>query len=360
MYKRLIQLFVLVLIFSSILYVANSIDDSETPIAIEQDESVTAGTQEPQTEEEYSIHEDIVSPGENDYQQESSEKSSFDYSDVLPYSGEPVCVINDNNPFFGEDDLKQTECFENYSNFDSLGRCGVAIACIGTECMPTEERGSIGMVKPSGWHIIKYDFIDGKYLYNRCHLIGYQLAGENALEENLITGTRYLNVEGMLPYENMVANYVSSSYNHVLYRVTPVFVEENLVADGVLMEGMSLEDEGKGLCFCVFAYNVQPGVNIDYLTGDSSQQTESELLEIYGDGVESQESLERFLREDQSQVSQEELENITYIGNRNSHRFHYPDCDSVSDMKDKNKVFFYGGREEVIDAGYSPCGRCNP
>jgi DNA-entry nuclease len=342
------------------LYVANSIDDSETPITIEQDESVTAGTQGPQTDEEFSLHEDIVSSSENFYQQETLVKSSFDYSDVLPYSGEPVCIINDNKPFFCEDDLKQTECFENYSNFDSLGRCGVAIACIGTECMPTEERGSIGMVKPSGWHIIKYDFIDGKYLYNRCHLIGYQLAGENALEENLITGTRYLNVEGMLPYENMVANYVSSSYNHVLYRVTPVFVEENLVADGVLMEGMSLEDEGKGLCFCVFAYNVQPGVNIDYLTGDSSQQTESELLEIYGDGVESQESLERFLREDQSQVSQEELENITYIGNRNSHRFHYPDCDSVSDMKDKNKVFFYGGREEDIDAGYSPCGRCNP
>lgn len=360
MYKRLIQLFVLVLILSCILYVANSIDDSETPITIEQDESVTAGTQGPQTDEEFSLHEDIVSSSENFYQQETLVKSSFDYSDVLPYSGEPVCIINDNKPFFCEDDLKQTECFENYSNFDSLGRCGVAIACIGTECMPTEERGSIGMVKPSGWHIIKYDFIDGKYLYNRCHLIGYQLAGENALEENLITGTRYLNVEGMLPYENMVANYVSSSYNHVLYRVTPVFVEENLVADGVLMEGMSLEDEGKGLCFCVFAYNVQPGVNIDYLTGDSSQQTESELLEIYGDGVESQESLERFLREDQSQVSQEELENITYIGNRNSHRFHYPDCDSVSDMKDKNKVFFYGGREEDIDAGYSPCGRCNP
>lgn len=358
MYKRLIQLFVLVLILSGILYVANSIDDSETPIAIEQDESVTAGTQEPQTDEEYSIHEDIVSSGENDYQQESSEKSSFDYSDVLPYSGEPVCVINDNKPFFCEDDLKQTECFENYSSFDNLGRCGVAIACIGTECMPTEERGPIGMVKPSGWHIIKYDFIDGKYLYNRCHLIGYQLAGENALEENLITGTRYLNVEGMLPYENMVADYVSSSGNHVLYRVTPIYDENNLVADGVLMEGMSVEDYGASLSFCVFAYNVQPGVDIDYLTGDSKLQTETELLEIYGE--DAQEEIERIFEDDQPLISQEDLENVTYIGNRNSHRFHYPNCDSVNDMKEKNKVFFYGGRDEVIEAGYTPCGRCNP
>ena len=358
MYKRLIQLFVLVLILSGILYVANSIDDSETPIAIEQDESVIAGTQGPQTDEEYSIHEDMVSSGENDYQQELSEKSSFDYSDVLPYSGEPVCVINDNKPFFGEDDLKQTECFETYSNFDNLGRCGVAIACIGTECMPTEERGPIGMVKPSGWHIIKYDFIDEKYLFNRCHLIGYQLAGENALEENLITGTRYLNVEGMLPYENMVADYVSSSGNHVLYRVTPIYDENNLVADGVLMEGMSVEDDGAGLSFCVFAYNVQPGVDIDYLTGDSKLQTETELLEIYGE--DAQEEIERIFEDDQPLISQEDLENVTYIGNRNSHRFHYPNCDSVNDMKEKNKVFFYGGRDEVIEAGYTPCGRCNP
>ena len=162
----------------------------------------------------------------------------------------------------------------------------------------------------------------------------------------------------MLPYENMVADYVSSSGNHVLYRVTPIYDENNLVADGVLMEGMSVEDDGAGLSFCVFAYNVQPGVDIDYLTGDSKLQTETELLEIYGE--DAQEEIERIFEDDQPMISQEDLENVTYIGNRNSHRFHYPNCDSVNDMKEKNKVFFYGGRDEVIEAGYTPCGRCNP
>lgn len=359
MYKRLIQLLVLILFLSGVLYAVNNVEhDLGTSIAIDQDEgSVTEG-QSNQIAGEPQVQEGISSPEADDYQQDIPEKTFFDYTDVEPFYGEPVCVINDNEPYFEEDELKQTDCFENYSSFDNLGRCGVAIACIGKECMPTEERGPIGMVKPSGWHTIKYDFIDGKFLYNRCHLIGYQLAGENDLEENLITGTRYLNVEGMLPYENMVADYVSTSNNHVLYRVTPIFLADNLVASGVLMEGMSIEDDGMGLSFCVFAYNVQPGVDIDYLTGDSTQQTEAELLEIYGD--DTQEEIERIFEDDQPLISQEELENVTYIGNRNSHRFHYPNCDSVSDMKEKNKVFFYGGRDEVIEAGYTPCGRCNP
>lgn len=195
--------------------------------------------------------------------------SAISIEDVPEYSGQPYVIINDNEPYFDKDDLT-TQTFEKYSSLDSLGRCGVAYANIGEETMPTEKRGNIGMIKPSGWQIKKYDFIDGKYLYNRCHLIGYQLSGENANEKNLITGTRYMNTEGMLPFENEVADYVKDTGNHVLYRVTPIFEEDNLVADGVLMEAMSVEDRGLDIEFNVFVYNVQPHVKIDYQTGKSS------------------------------------------------------------------------------------------
>ena len=194
--------------------------------------------------------------------------SAISIEDVPEYSGQPYVIINDNEPYFDKDNLT-TQTFEKYSSLDSLGRCGVAYANIGEETMPTEKRGNIGMIKPSGWQIKKYDFIDGKYLYNRCHLIGYQLSGENANEKNLITGTRYMNTEGMLPFENQVADYVQETGNHVLYRVTPVFEGNHLVADGVLMEAMSVEDRGLDIEFNVFVYNVQPGVKIDYATGNS-------------------------------------------------------------------------------------------
>lgn len=177
-------------------------------------------------------------------------------------------VINDNNPDFKEEDLT-TKSFEKYSNLDELGRCGVAYANIGKDTMPTEERESIGQIKPTGWHTARYDCVDGKYLYNRCHLIGYQLTAENANEKNLITGTRYMNVEGMLPFENQVAEYIKETGNHVLYRVTPIFKENNLVASGVQMEAKSVEDNGQGVLFNVYVYNNQPGIEINYLTGES-------------------------------------------------------------------------------------------
>ena len=194
--------------------------------------------------------------------------SAITLADIPEYSGEPFVVLNDNWPDFGVEDLT-TEPFEYYSELDSLGRCGVAYANVCLEIMPTLLCGSIGQVKPSGWQTVKYDFVDGKYLYNRCHLIGYQLAGENANERNLITGTRYMNVTGMLPFENMVDGYVEETENHVLYRVTPIFEGANLVASGVQMEAFSVEDVGEGICFHVFVYNVQPGVVIDYATGES-------------------------------------------------------------------------------------------
>lgn len=192
----------------------------------------------------------------------------IDLKDVPEFNGTPYVQINNNVPYFAEEDMS-VQSFESYAELDSLGRCGEAFACIGTDLMPTEERGSIGQVKPSGWQIEKYDFVDGKYLYNRCHLIAFQLAGENANRKNLITGTRFLNTEGMLPFENMVADYVKETGNHVLYRVTPIFQENELVARGVLIEAKSVEDNGRGILFCVYVYNNQPGVEIDYQTGKS-------------------------------------------------------------------------------------------
>ena len=224
--------------------------------------------------------------------------------------------------------------------------------------MPTEERGSIGMVKPTGWHTVRYDdLVDGKYLYNRCHLIGYQLTGENANTKNLITGTRYLNIEGMLPFENMVADYIQETNNHVLYRVTPIFEGNNLLANGVLMEGYSVEDKGAGISYCVFAYNVQPGIEIDYATGESK----------LSDGVKQDEQKPATVTptpsqepEKQEPTTGSEASQADYILNTNTKKFHYPTCSSVNDMKEKNKQEFFGTRDEAISNGYSPCGRCKP
>lgn len=192
-----------------------------------------------------------------------------DIENASEIEGAAYKVVNNNQPYFTEDEKKSTEAFEIYSELDDLGRCGVAYANICKELMPTEERGEIGHIKPSGWHSVKYDHVDGKYLYNRSHLIGFQLAGENDNKLNLITGTRYFNVEGMLPFENMIDDYVDETENHVIYRVTPVYEGDNLVASGVQMEAWSVEDDGEGICFCVYVPNVQPGVIIDYATGES-------------------------------------------------------------------------------------------
>lgn len=201
----------------------------------------------------------------------TTETVSYDINKIPEYSGNAYVIIDNNKPNFTEED-KTTTSFEQYSNLDTLGRCGVAYANISTDTMPTEERGSIGMIKPSGWHTIKYDNVDGKYLYNRCHLIGYQLTGENANEKNLITCTRYMNTVGMLEFENKVASYVKETNNHVLYRVTPMFNGNDLLARGVQMEALSVEDNGRGIEFNVFIYNVQDGINIDYSNGESSKK----------------------------------------------------------------------------------------
>lgn len=298
-------------------------------------------------------------------------ESTFSLTDIKPYNGQPYIVVNDNTPYFSDNDLT-SQSYEYYSDLDSLGRCGVAHASIGIDIMPTEERGEIGSVKPSGWHTVKYnEYIDGNYLYNRCHLIGYQLSGENANEKNLITGTRYLNVQGMLPFENMVADYVKETNNHVLYRVTPIFEGDNLVASGVLMEAESVEDNGEDILFCVYVYNVQPNIIIDYATGQSSldpnlststpapTQEPTPQPTITPTPEPTQQPTEA--PTDEPIVSQEETPQGTdYILNTNTKKFHYPGCSSVKQMKDKNKREYNGTRDEVISMGYDPCKKCNP
>lgn len=272
--------------------------------------------------------------------QENQQASAVSVSleEVPAYSGSPYVELDGNLPGFSLEE-RTTDSFETYSTLDALGRCGPAYACIGQDLMPTEDRESISSVRPTGWVQAEYDFVEGGSLYNRCHLIGFQLTGENANEENLITGTRYMNVEGMLPFENMVADYIKETGNHVLYRAIPIFEGENLVASGVVMEAFSVEDEGEGVCFHVYVYNVQPGVEIDYATGESWET---------GDSASS--ALE----------SQAEEQEADYVLNTSSKKFHRPDCPSVDSMSGKNRQEYHGTREELIAQGYEPCGSCNP
>lgn len=292
---------------------------------------------------------EIDQPVSSTLPSESTAATSFSLSDVEPYSGSAYVAVNGNIPYFTSSELTTTS-FELYSALDSLSQCGTAYACIGQDLMPTEERGSIGSVKPSGWHTVRYNgVVDGNYLYNRCHLIGFQLSGENANERNLITGTRYLNIDGMLPFENMVADYVQETNNHVLYRVTPVFEGDNLLAAGVLMEGYSVEDDGDGICFCIFAYNVQPGVTINYATGDST---------LDGAASTSEPSVAHEPSSDtQAGTSTAEAH---YVLNNNTKKFHLPSCASADDIKDSNREDYYGSREDLIERAYVPCKRCNP
>jgi len=260
--------------------------------------------------------------------------------DALPaFDGEhPWVELNQNVPEFTDSEKQSLEAFETYGEWDSLGRCTTAYANICQELMPTEKRGQISQIKPSGWQSIQYDNVDGKSLYNRCHLIGFQLAGENANKLNLITGTRYMNVEGMLPFENMVADYVKETDGHVLYRVTPIYAGDNLVASGVQMEGWSVEDKGESICYNVYCYNVQPGIGIDYATGDSW------LNDTAGSSPTA----------NSAQPTQ------TYILNTSSKKFHLEGCSGAASISEANRSTFTGTYDELIAQGYAPCGICKP
>ena len=265
-----------------------------------------------------------------DFRGKQSKEQSFSLSDIPEYSGEPYVVLQENQPDFKEEDLTETS-FESYSELDAMGRCQAAYANVGKDLMPVEKRESIGKIKPTGWHTVKYDVVDGKYLYNRCHLIGYQLTAENANQKNLITGTRYMNVDGMLPFENMTADYVKETGNHVLYRVTPIFEGDNLLAKGVQMEAYSVEDQGDGVCFNVFVYNVQPGIQIDYATGESSigEQTQSEPVE------------------EQGQIR----------GNSKSMIYHCPGQAAYEEMEDSKNLVIFRTEQEAVEAGYRKAKR---
>ena len=340
---------------------------------------------------------------------------------VPSYTHSPFVELYNNIPLFNSSEKGNMTAFELYSDLDELGRCGVAFANICRDIMPTEERGSIGMIKPSGWQTVKYmGLVDGNYLYNRCHLIGYQLAGENANEKNLITGTRYLNIEGMLPFENAVANYIKDyPERHVLYRVTPIFKGDNLVASGVQMEAYSVEDKGKGICFNVYCYNVQPDIAIDYSNGDSElinnrvtyiglSETKATLsvgktlnLKAYtepapasakitwissnkqianvnskgvvtalkagkvtitaktSDGLKAQCKI-TVNKPTASQAAQSNTGSDVYVLNKNTHKFHRPTCSSVADIKPANRQDVKWKREDIVKNGYDPCKRCKP
>lgn len=350
----------------------------------------------------------------------AAQKQNTALSGLPEYSGKAYVELNGNVPDFKKSDLTK-EAFETYSDLDDLGRCGVAFANVCSDTMPTDERGAIGMIKPSGWHTVRYDNVDGKYLYNRCHLIGYQLTGENANEKNLITGTRYMNIEGMLPFENKVAEYAESTDNHVLYRVTPVFKGDNLLASGVQIEAYSVEDNGKGICFNVYCYNVQPDITIDYSDGSSrlsdgviasvslnySQYSltvgQSKTLSAAVSPAAAKSKITWYSSNNRvatvnsigkvtakkagtatitaqtpnglkaiCKITVKSTQNttvtnkntssgkITYILNTNTKKFHYPSCSSVRQMKASNKKEVSCSREEVIKMGYDPCKKCNP
>lgn len=264
---------------------------------------------------------------------QTTETEFYEVNNVPDFSGKPYIIINNNIPDFKKSDYTTTS-YEKYGELDYLGRCTMCIACIGTDIMPTEERQSIGSIKPTGWHTIKYNNVDGKYLYNRCHLIGYQLTAENANAYNLITGTRFLNVEGMLPFEDEVAQYVRQTNNHVLYRVTPIFKGEELIARGVQMEAYSVEDNGKGVQFNVYCYNNQPDIIIDYKTGESKSEYNYE--------------------EDNSSKKD------TYIVNTSTKKFHKPSCRYAKEIKEENKKTYFGLKDSLINNGFEPCGSCKP
>ena len=295
--------------------------------------------------------------------EEDIPRSSITFEELPEYIGEDFAILHDNIPEFTLWQLK-TEAFVSFSPLDALGRTGPGFACLGKETLPQESRGSIGSIQPSGWQTVRYDdLIADKYLYNRCHVIAFALCGDNATPENLFTGTRYLNITLMTQLENSVSQYIQGTGNHVLYRVTPIYQGQNLVASGVQMEGYSIEDHGQTICFNVFVYNIQPGVLIDYETGDSRRDPEYVVptpspAESHAPAEEETETL-LFSTED-VEAEAPARTSITYVLNTNTMRFHFPYCSSVNSMSERNRQDFTGTREEALALGYQSCRLCNP
>ncbi len=340
--------------------------ESTTPTALEEELADTGAQDNSDGAQEAAVY----TRGEQEAAANGHEASSeasllLSYRDVPAFEGNPYVYVNDGEPVFTDEQRAAETGYERYGELDELGRCTAAFAVVGPETQPTEKRGSIGEVRPSGWQMAKYDFVEGKYLFNRCHLLGYQLTGENANERNLITGTRYLNVQGMLPFENAVADYVDATGNHVLMAVMPVFEGSELVARGVHMMAESVEDGGEGVAFNVFCYNVQPGVVIDYGTGESMlEEDATPLPDVSGTESAPDTASEGAGAEEASEKgatgSAEDKGVAEYVLNTNSKKFHLPSCSSVDQMSPKNREDVEDTRENLIANGYDPCKRCNP
>lgn len=266
-------------------------------------------------------------------QQAEAPSQTVSQDEIPAFTDQAYVVLNNNVPTFTEEEITD-QSFETYYPLDDLGRVTGAFASIGTDLLPTKERGNISSVKPTGWHSVQYDNVEGKNLYNRCHLIAWSLTGEDANPNNLITGTRYLNIEGMKPFEDMTRDYIKETGNHVMYRVIPVYTRDNLVADGVIMEGYSVEDNGEGIEFNIYAYNEQPGITIDHATGDSA---------LNGEEIDS---------------STNENTQGTYVINKSTKKIHDPSCSSVSNMKEENKEFYRGNLQDLLDQGYTIHNQC--
>lgn len=355
---------------------------NNSPDVIVDDINVTSGTVTEESAEQIDTGDAIIETvgsnnieTDNEYEVENgtdnlvADWSQISLAGIPTYNGTSYITINSNEPFFSEEDRIRTDAFEYYSDLDELGRCGVAYANVCKELQPTEERGSIGHVKPSGWQTVKYNgYIEGNYLYNRCHLIGYQLAGENANELNLITGTRYMNCDGQLPFEDMVDDYVDDTGNHVLYRVTPIYEGDNLVASGVLTEAYSVEDNGEGLSFCVYCFNVQPGIGIDYATGNSWFLDDYEG-EYATETYFSTKQIKNYIVDTEAYNMQNEntiedvetvVEEKNYILNMNTMKFHEKDCKYANDISENNRKDVVASRDALLEEGYYPCGSCKP
>ena len=337
-------------------------------MTVNADKTAQAETSEETAEP---VTDDSVNPhGEPQLTDKKYDSTEF-LKPLNKWSGQPYCEINGNKPDFSEDEI-WTSTQESLDPLDALGRCGTANSCIGLDGMPTEPRGNISEIHPTGWHTDSYDDVEGGKLYNRCHLIGHKLSGDDAIARNLITGTSYMNRQGMLPFEDEIYEYVKSTGNHVMYRVTPCFAGDNLVAHGVHMQAISVEDKGEGVSFNVFCYNVQPGIEIDYATGDNRPAETSQ-------GTENAQSAEEQVPEHaqtqepvpeeeavngavsgETQTGSEEPKTASYVLNANTKRFHKPTCKSVDQMNAENRVYVEMTKDEIIAKGYKPCGNCHP
>ena len=324
-----------------------NVSEEFTTSSVDKDNEATDLEELTTVEKQPSAEETTIKEEQTTKKEEQTTKQQISVNSIPAYSGKPYVAINSNEPYFTSAELT-TKSYEVYSDLDGLGRCGVTMACVGKDIMPTEERGSIGQVKPTGWHTIKYDCVDGKYLYNRCHLIGFQLTGENANTKNLITGTRSMNVDGMLPFENMVADYVEETGNHVMYRVTPMFEGDNLLANGVLMEAKSVEDNGDGILFCVFVYNVQDGVVIDYKTGDSHLKEEPTTQ------ATPTTTKEQITTQQTTTANNSGGNNLVWISETGSK---YHSVNNCGRMNPANAYQMTKGDAE--NKGYGPCSRCH-